>query len=193
MIQLVASNTDDEVKKVTRSAFAIHATGDPDRYAEPMTMLCSLKGIGPASASLLLSVYDPVRVAFFSDEAYRWLMYAKGAGHGWDRVIRYHHQTYNIYDQKVREIRERLKDDDADGPWARDVERVGFVLGKERQEMEMTAETESDRPSTLALAEREQNPIETRASRKRSAEQATKESSTIKKSKRLTTRATDQS
>ena len=184
MIQLVASNADDEVKKITRDAFAVHATGDADRYVEPMTILCSLKGIGPASASLLLSVYDPVRVPFFSDEAYRWLMYAKGTGHGWDRVVRYNHPTYHIYYEKVREIRERLKDDDADGPWARDVERVGFVLGKARQQMEINAEAKSDGPSTLALTERTQNPIETRASRKRSAEQATKESTTIKKSKR---------
>jgi hypothetical protein len=32
-----------------------------------------LKGIGPATASLLLAVHDPKNVIFFSDEAYRWL------------------------------------------------------------------------------------------------------------------------
>jgi hypothetical protein len=34
-----------------------------------------LKGIGPATASLLLAVHDPSNVIFFSDELYRWLLH----------------------------------------------------------------------------------------------------------------------
>jgi hypothetical protein len=33
-----------------------------------------LKGVGPATASLLLAVHDPSSVVFFSDELYRWLL-----------------------------------------------------------------------------------------------------------------------
>jgi hypothetical protein len=33
-----------------------------------------LKGIGPATGSLILAVHDPDNVTFFSDEAYRWLV-----------------------------------------------------------------------------------------------------------------------
>jgi hypothetical protein len=34
-----------------------------------------LKGIGPATASLLLAVHDPSNVIFFSDELYSWLLH----------------------------------------------------------------------------------------------------------------------
>jgi hypothetical protein len=34
-----------------------------------------LKGIGPATASLLLAVHDPSNIIFFSDELYSWLLH----------------------------------------------------------------------------------------------------------------------
>lgn len=57
------SNDDALVEETTRKAFAAGVE-------EPLAatkVLTALKGIGPATASLLLSVYAPTEVPFFSD------------------------------------------------------------------------------------------------------------------------------
>jgi len=98
-----------------------------------LNKLTVLKGIGPASASLLLSVGCPGSVAFFSDEAFRWIMtgadYSNNAGgKGWNRNIKYDKKEYGEFIRHVREVTERL----GGGVKALDVENVGWVLGKEK-------------------------------------------------------------
>lgn len=37
-----------------------------------LNLVCELKGIGPATGTLILNVYDPVHVPFFQDEMFMW-------------------------------------------------------------------------------------------------------------------------
>jgi hypothetical protein len=88
--------------------------------------LTTLKGIGPATASLLLSVASPDTIPFFSDEVFRWCMWDEpGSPSGWQRKIKYNVKEYEILVSKVEELRKRLS------VRALDVERVAWVLGKE--------------------------------------------------------------
>jgi hypothetical protein len=74
LAKLVASNTDDTIAEATKEAFDHHAS-NPDDVAGTLKLLSApLKGVGPATASLILSVHDPETIIFFSDEAYRWLV-----------------------------------------------------------------------------------------------------------------------
>lgn len=152
-MKLVTSNSPDDIKRVTRDAFKMYSESTTTTTATPIITptlntvapptassptLCSLKGIGPATASLLLSVYDPAAVPFFSDEAFRWIMYAPGEGQNWDRPIKYDAKTYHAYFEGVQALRARLELD-GQRPSASDVERVGFVLGKEAETGRMGA------------------------------------------------------
>jgi hypothetical protein len=71
---MVASNTDDKVHEATKDGFG-HYAAHPDEIETVIKKLTApLKGVGPATASLLLAVHDPQNVIFFSDEAYAWLV-----------------------------------------------------------------------------------------------------------------------
>jgi hypothetical protein len=88
--------------------------------------LINLKGIGPATASLLLSVAQPGTVPFFSDEVFRWCMWDEpGSPIGWQRKIKYNTKEYEMLLEKVGALVKRLV------VRAVDVERVAWVLGKE--------------------------------------------------------------
>jgi hypothetical protein len=133
--QLVASNSVSEIKTVTRSAFNLirNDTAIQTAVLPALDTLTALKGIGPASASLLLSVCSPDSVPFFSDEAFRWVMAGvdyggNTGGKGWDRKIKYNKKEYGEFIRRVRELIQRLGGDVK----AVDVERVGWVLGRER-------------------------------------------------------------
>jgi hypothetical protein len=71
---MVASNSDDLVHEATRDGFA-HYAAHPDEIENVIKKLTApLKGVGPATASLLLAVHDPQNIVFFSDEVYAWLV-----------------------------------------------------------------------------------------------------------------------
>ena len=113
----------------TRSAFATQAATHDSVGA--IKKLSTLKGIGPAGASLLLSVCDPVNVPFFSDECFRWMMHEGSAkGRGWDRKIKYDVREYAALLDKVALVQMRLQNDGGRQISARDIERVAFVIGK---------------------------------------------------------------
>lgn len=93
-----------------------------------LATLTKLSGIGPATASLLLSTAAPDAIPFFSDELYRWLTFDDsdtGKGRGWRRKIGYTAREYKMVIERVSEVKSRI------GVGARDVELVAFVLGKE--------------------------------------------------------------
>ncbi|PWN18792.1 hypothetical protein BCV69DRAFT_300948 [Microstroma glucosiphilum] len=68
LLPLLSSNSPDLVANTTRQAFSQYAATPAGALASLKT-LCVLKGIGPATASLLLSLYSPETEAFMSDEA----------------------------------------------------------------------------------------------------------------------------
>lgn len=88
--------------------------------AGALLALCSLRGVGAATASLLLSVHDPRRAPFFSDEAFLWLC----AGANPRAPIKYVEKEYRALRERAAEVAARL------GVSALDLEKVAYVVMK---------------------------------------------------------------
>lgn len=82
-----------------------------------VSALAKLRGVGPATASLLLAVHDPERVIFFADEAFYWL-----CCRGRRDPIKYSQKEYNELSQRSQNLAKRLHVKSSD------VERVAYVL-----------------------------------------------------------------
>ena len=120
---LVASNDATVVHDTTREGFAIYEARKTD-YAIALKVLAELKGIGPATASLLLSVYDKENVPFFSDELFRWACWDDQTG--WKRKIKYDMKEYKMLWDGVKGLRERL----GEKVKAVDLEKIAYVCGR---------------------------------------------------------------
>ena len=129
LAKLVASNSATDIHETTKNAFSIYEI-DNDDYAKAITALSKLKGIGPATSSLLLSCYDPMRIPFFSDELYRYVHWEPAKSKGWDRKINYTIKEYKSLFEKVTELRSRLERDSGKEVSAIDIEKAAYVLGK---------------------------------------------------------------
>ncbi|KAG9997035.1 hypothetical protein KCU78_g17148, partial [Aureobasidium melanogenum] len=106
--KLVESNADEAVEQCTREAFETYDK-DNEQWDKVVGMMAKeLRGVGPATASLLLNTYDGEKVPFFSDELYRWVMFSEGKGNGWDRKIKYSAKEYQELYRRVEMLRERL-------------------------------------------------------------------------------------
>jgi hypothetical protein len=128
--KLVESNSDETVKNCTRQAFETYKTKD-DQWEKAITMLAKgLRGVGPATASLLLNTYDGEKVPFFSDELLRWVMMSDGRGNGWDRKIKYSIKEYRELYERVEALRKRLSNRDEKTITSVEVEMVAYVLGQ---------------------------------------------------------------
>ncbi len=68
---MIRKNTDAQVRDCSRRALVLPELqlGGWDSVKESMDILCELKGVGPATASLILSLVYPENIPFFSDEA----------------------------------------------------------------------------------------------------------------------------
>lgn len=144
LLSLVQSNPAVEVQKTTTSAFSIVS----EQPVPALKLLVGMKGIGPATASLLLSVAAPDAIPFFSDELFRWCVWDELASPGgWKRKIKYNLKEYEMMLEKVDGVVERL------GVRAVDVERVAWVLGKEV--IDVDAEVAAD-DGDAKVASREQ-------------------------------------
>ena len=110
-----------------------------------------MRGIGPATASLILAVYDPQNVPFFSDELFRWLHWEDAKNKGWDRSIKYSLKEYKQLLERMGELRERLKEDggDAEEVSAEDIEKAAYNIAK--NPLKSVPEDEEDEESSLAL------------------------------------------
>jgi hypothetical protein len=129
---LVQRNTEAAVQGQTRDAFKAFSSGSksPDQVKLAINTISKLQGIGPATASLLLSVFDPDTAPFFSDELFRWCLFEDGTGKGWDRKIKYDVKEYlELYD-RVQEIKIRFKKSFDRDVSAVEIEKVAYVLGK---------------------------------------------------------------
>ena len=129
LAKLVASNSVKDICETTRDAFKIYKVDKQD-YGKAITTLSKLKGIGPATASLLLSCYDPVSTPFFSDELYRYLHWEEGRSKGWDRKINYSIKEYRSLFERLTELRERLENSSSQDALAIDIEKAAYVLGQ---------------------------------------------------------------
>ena len=156
-----------------------------------------LKGVGPATASLLLSVLRPAEIPFFSDELFRWSVWDDETGSGkdgkgWQRKIKYNVKEYEMMLDRVSKLRQRLRrgfgrrDSLA---MAIDVERVAWVLGKEDVDVSVqedeTEEDEGKDADVQADTKAEEGEKEEQGEKEEETPPASKESndaeSTIKK------------
>ncbi|KAI1501155.1 hypothetical protein F5X99DRAFT_209838 [Biscogniauxia marginata] len=118
LMKLVSSNQEATVKETIQEAMTNYwADPNPSKALDTIT---KLKGIGPATASLLLSVHDPGRVIFFSDEAFYWL-----CRDGKISPIKYNPKEYLELNAATQALAERLEVS------ATDIEKVAYVLMKE--------------------------------------------------------------
>lgn len=111
------SNAPSVVQNTTAKAFKLFASQGSDGVRKAVAELSSLKGIGPATASLLLSVYEPAEVPFFGDEVFMWVVLGGKRG-----KIGYTAKEYSSFVEKVGEVTGRL------GVTAEEVEKAGFAV-----------------------------------------------------------------
>ncbi|KAK5116743.1 hypothetical protein LTR62_007417 [Meristemomyces frigidus] len=115
----------DSAKSLLQSSDAAEAKSV---LKNAMDSLTSFRGVGPATASLLLSTYDQENVPFFSDELYRWAVFDDASC---GQSIKYTLKAYlELYD-RARQLRKRL------GISALEAEKVAYVLGKSGGEVEV--------------------------------------------------------
>ncbi|KAI1127467.1 hypothetical protein F5Y10DRAFT_194177 [Nemania abortiva] len=119
LMKLVSSNDGDVVKKTIREAIEQYWTNN-NNITKATDAIAKLKGIGPATASLLLSVHDPERVIFFSDEAFWWL--CRG---GQKSPIKYNAKEYQQLSIAAEKVTKRLQ------VGATDIEKVAYVIMKD--------------------------------------------------------------
>ncbi|KAL8899382.1 MAG: hypothetical protein Q9207_006227 [Kuettlingeria erythrocarpa] len=130
LAKLVASNSTSAVRDNTRDAFRTYERNHAD-YAKAVTAMSSkLKGVGPATASLFLSCYDPTNVPFFSDELYRYLHWEDSRSNGWNRKIGYTMKEYKSLYDRLQTLRQRLEEKSGEAIQAIDIEQMAYVLGK---------------------------------------------------------------
>lgn len=127
-MSLVASNDPKAAKDTISQAMAVYQ--DTADVSKTLDVLTKLRGIGPATASLLLSVHDPEQVLFFSDEAFYWL-----CSGGKKAPIKYNAKEYTVLRAEAESLVKRL------GVSATDVEKVAYVVMK--REGEAAQPTES--------------------------------------------------
>lgn len=118
----MAKNSDETIGSATAEAFSHYASHPTDIVGTLEKLSAPLKGVGPATASLLLAVHDPEHVIFFSDEAYRWLC----AG-GEKASIKYNVKEYDQLQAKATTLTTKLRVSPID------IEKVAFVIIKENE------------------------------------------------------------
>ncbi|OAL32822.1 hypothetical protein AYO20_07779 [Fonsecaea nubica] len=84
---------------------------------DALDAVCKLTGIGPATGTLILNVFDPVHVPFFQDEMYLWFFPSA------DKKLKYSLKEYTALLEAAGPVLERLN------VTARELEQVAYVLG----------------------------------------------------------------
>jgi len=145
LMKLVSSNDEAIVKAKTVEGFA---TTD---VLKALDALAKLSGIGPATASLLLSVNDPDNVPFFSDELFRFVHLEQGKDgqvEGWDRKIAYNKKEYAQMYARCSELRKKINEGEDNAVSMIDLEKHAYVTNAKRAEGEPVKSTEGEPKST---------------------------------------------
>ncbi|KAF7546231.1 hypothetical protein G7Z17_g8575 [Cylindrodendrum hubeiense] len=121
LMKLVTSNDPAVAKDIIQQALDGYRKDSNAQVA--LDILTKLRGIGPATASLLLTVHDPDQVIFFSDEAFYWL-----CCDGKKSPIKYNAKEYRALRDSAQDLSARL------GVSATDVEKVAYVLMKQPEQ-----------------------------------------------------------
>ncbi|KAL6919708.1 hypothetical protein ACHAPO_008703 [Fusarium lateritium] len=173
LMKLVSSNNPDDAQEVIKQALEIY-----DEKADTVTtldVLTKLRGIGPATASLLLAVHDASRVIFFADEAFWWLCCS-----GKHNPIKYNAKEYRMLCSEVDDLRNRL------GVKASEIEKVAYVLIKQPDPTEQShdaAPVKKEKESTSTIAPAKRRKVDEKETKK--ADNAVKEQPSLRRSKRV--------
>lgn len=132
-MNLVSSNGPKLASDTVREALGMYRADGT--VAPALGILTRLKGIGPATASLLLTVHDPTRVIFFSDEAFYWLCCS-----GKKAPIKYNAKEYQALCSRAQDLSKKLDVS------ATDIEKVAYVLMKQSGNTET-----SNKPATKSI------------------------------------------
>ncbi|KAJ2905706.1 hypothetical protein MKZ38_004573 [Zalerion maritima] len=118
LMKLVSSNdpsaTEDTIGR------GVRLFREKKDIASALTVLCELRGIGPATASLLLAVHEPENVIFFGDEVFYWL-----CCNGKVQSAKYSAKEYVALHGKASEVAGRL------GVTMVQIEKVAYVVMKQ--------------------------------------------------------------
>lgn len=126
----------------TKNAFEYYATNKFDVSGTLEILSKPLKGIGPAAASLLLSIHDPQNVVYFSDELYKFL-----CSNGKKVSLKYSFKEYKKLHESAKDFMERIQCTPIE------LEKVAYVLIKEQEQYQKQS-PRKDR----ALVSLEENP-----------------------------------
>lgn len=151
--KLIAANPDDEVQRVTGEALRQYVAAAPDapllfeEYWAPVRValdaLCGLRGVGPATATLILSLAGPLLVAaskvraaelcppFYSDETYAFFMKAEVNNTPLGLHLKYTMAEYRLVVEAMWQVMEGVLMQDLElAAWCLEVLRTGKVRGK---------------------------------------------------------------
>ncbi len=154
------------MKTASSTAFAAF-DADPSDLPKALTTLAKLRGIGPATASLLLSCYDPATVPFFADELFLYVHWEERKGVGWDRKIGYTMKEYKALVEKVDMLRDRLNSENGHVVLAVDIEKVAYVLKRVDATGDGHAETVRDEVELERAGSKRKKPEAAPSKRKR--------------------------
>ncbi|KAF6837755.1 DUF1479 domain protein [Colletotrichum plurivorum] len=169
LMKLVSSNDSSTAEETVKDG--IEAYHDASDLESALKLLTKLKGIGPATASLLLSVHYPERVLFFSDEAYYWL-----CNKGQKASLKYNMKEYESLSTEARKLMRRLSVS------AMDVEKVAYVLL--RQEGPLVRPAANDTTSEITKTETEKPKKPAVAKRKKISDEVAESQVPLRRSKR---------
>ncbi|EMC97577.1 hypothetical protein BAUCODRAFT_33291 [Baudoinia panamericana UAMH 10762] len=154
--KLIQQNEGSTVEEVTTAHINVHTASKTDEIIAAVKGLCVLRGVGPATASLLLSTANS-DLPFFSDELYRWAMFdevmvsGKAEKVGWQREIKYTIPEYRELLLRVAGFRDRFSKESGRNVQAIDVEKVAYVLAKSAEgDLRKQAVEASTKSSSLA-------------------------------------------
>lgn len=103
LAEFIQSNTEENIKKITETSFK-----QIEQVDVAIKELCQLKGVGPATASAILTVYKPGMYCFMADEAVVSVLSGKI-----DYTLKYYHQFL----EKVRDKATELSKKDENNCW----------------------------------------------------------------------------
>ncbi|KAF4446269.1 hypothetical protein F53441_10071 [Fusarium austroafricanum] len=176
LMNLVSSNDPIEAQRIVKRAVETYKKDANIEAA--LGVLTKLRGIGPATASLLLAVHDAPRVIFFADEAFWWL-----CCNGKQSPIKYNAKEYRTLCSRVDDLRNRLD------VQASDVEKVAYVLMKQPAQPEQShkvappKEAKQNTSSTLGKKEKKRKPDSN--AEKDKVDNVTHEQPSLRRSKRV--------
>lgn len=173
-MKLVSSNDPADAQDIIKEAFEIY--DKKTDIGATLDVLTRLRGIGPATASLLLAVHDASRVIFFADEAFWWL-----CCDGKQSPIKYNAKEYRTLCSEVDKLRNRL------GVGASDVEKVAYVLMKQPGQPEQShdvAHVKNEKENTSSTASSKKRKVNAKETNTK-VNNITQEQPSLRRSKRV--------